>query len=66
MIGVKFRLEGVTTKGKNRIREHGEWWEVLAVSDSVSSIKGTSSYLLNAETTGYLKWGSSARLRDNK
>lgn len=24
------KLKGITQKGKNRIREHGELWEVLA------------------------------------
>ncbi len=23
------KIEGITRKGKNRVKEHGEWWEVL-------------------------------------
>lgn len=29
IIGTLCRLKGITLKGKNRIREHGEIWEIL-------------------------------------
>ena len=28
-------LKGITQKGKNRIREHGEFWVLVRTSDSV-------------------------------
>lgn len=28
-VHARIRLKGVTNHGKNRIREHGEWWVVL-------------------------------------
>jgi len=34
-LGKTIRLKGKTQKGKNRVREHGEMWSVLAVTDHV-------------------------------
>ena len=34
-LGKTIRLKGKTMKGKNRIREHGEQWNVLAETDTV-------------------------------
>lgn len=34
-LGKQIRLSGKTLKGKNRIKEHGEFWHVLAVTDHV-------------------------------
>lgn len=28
-------LEGITLKGKNRVREHGKFWRVLKISDDM-------------------------------
>lgn len=35
VLGKNIRLRGISQKGKNRIREHGETWSVLAVTDHV-------------------------------
>ncbi len=35
MIGKNIKLRGKTQKGKNRIRENGEFWTVLAATDHV-------------------------------
>ena len=35
ILGKTIRLKGKTQKGKNRVREHGEMWTVLAVTDHV-------------------------------
>lgn len=34
-LGKNIRLKGKTQKGKNRVREHGDEWVVLAVTDTV-------------------------------
>jgi len=34
-LGKNIRLKGKTQKGKNRIREHGEFWFVFAETDHV-------------------------------
>lgn len=34
-LGKTIRLKGKTMKGKNRIREHGDTWTVLAETDKV-------------------------------
>jgi hypothetical protein len=38
-------LEGITLKGKNRVREHGFFWRVLRVGDS-HSLGGFNHWLL--------------------
>ena len=35
LLGKTIRLKGKTMKGKNRIREHGDMWNVLAETDTV-------------------------------
>jgi hypothetical protein len=35
ILGKTIRLKGKTQKGKNRVREHGEMWNVLAETDKV-------------------------------
>ena len=34
-LGKQVKLKGITQKGKNRIREHGDRWMVLAETDHV-------------------------------
>ena len=35
MLGKNIVLKGITAKGKNRVREHGDRWTVLAETDHV-------------------------------
>ena len=35
ILGKTIRLKGKTQKGKNRVREHGEMWTVLAETETV-------------------------------
>ena len=35
LLGKQVQLKGVTAKGKNRVREHGDRWTVLAETDRV-------------------------------
>ena len=35
MLGKQIQLKGISQKGKNRIREHGDRWTVLAETDRV-------------------------------
>lgn len=35
LLGKHLRLKGLTQKGKNRVREHGDLWTVLAEVDKV-------------------------------
>lgn len=35
LLGKKIQLKGITQKGKNRVREHGDQWTVLAETDVV-------------------------------
>ena len=35
ILGKNIRLKGITQKGKNRVRDHGETWAVLAETDKV-------------------------------
>ncbi len=34
-LGKKIQLKGISQKGKNRVREHGDRWSVLAETDRV-------------------------------
>ena len=42
------KIKGITGKGKNRVREHGDTWKVVNTS-------GTN-LLLQSVKTGYMKW----------
>ena len=35
LLGSKIKLKGITQKGKNRVREHGNEWTVLAETDTI-------------------------------
>lgn len=43
------KIKGVTSKGKNRVNEHGDEWEVIQNRPHIGQ-------LLKAVKTGYLKW----------
>lgn len=45
----KVKLEGITTKGKNRIKEHGKIWTIISTK--------TNGDVLFEAADGYLKWG---------
>ena len=34
-LGKKVKLKGISQKGKNRVREHGETWSVFAETETV-------------------------------
>ena len=38
------KLKGITRHGKNRIHQHGEWWEV----NTVGTFEGFTAVLLNS------------------
>ena len=35
---MRIKLEGITQKGKNRVKEHGQWWDMLDWSHPTDSI----------------------------
>lgn len=35
LLGKDIKLKGLSQKGKNRVRDHGDLWTVLAETDSV-------------------------------
>ena len=35
LLGKTIQLKGISSKGKNRVREHGDRWRVLAETDRV-------------------------------
>ncbi len=49
------KLRGLTLKGKNRVREHGDEW-ILSNPWKVTPPNG-AQMLMKAVKTGYLKWG---------
>ena len=38
------KLKGITRHGKNRIHQHGEWWEI----NTVGTFEGFTAVLLNS------------------
>ena len=51
------RLKGITGHGKNRIREHGELWEVLEFPTGVVSMTPKSALLpIKSVMTGEERW----------
>lgn len=61
---MKVRLEGISLKGKNKVREHGEIWSVVEINPAAPVLGGKIGYLIEslAET---LKIGSQ-RVRDKR
>jgi hypothetical protein len=51
------RLKGKSSKGKNRICEHGDLWEVTKTENTVDfSDKKGPWHFLRSVKTGYGKW----------
>lgn len=50
--GDSVQVEGVSRKGKNRVREHGDRWQVERVSDRVQFASGTWALLTTEDTHG--------------
>jgi len=42
LLGKTVQLKGISQKGKNRVREHGDRWTVLAETDQVLFAPSTS------------------------
>ena len=54
---MKIRLKGITGHGKNRIREHGELWEVLEFPTGVVSMTPKPALLpIKSVMTGEERW----------
>lgn len=51
---ILLKLKGITQKGKNRIREHGELWSIEPIWEKSTPL---GHMLLEAKNDGYLKWG---------
>lgn len=49
------KLVGKSLKGKNRIREHGELWEILEKRDFVMCLNGPGLSIKSAKT-GDIRW----------
>ena len=49
---MRIKLEGITQKGKNRVKEHGQWWDVLDWSSPTASI----DFAIESVTTGDRRW----------
>jgi hypothetical protein len=61
---VKVRLKGKSRRGKNRVREHGDFWTVEQTSESVMCLDGDPGLLLsvqNCECPTCEKWGPDRR-----
>lgn len=48
LLGKEIRLAGVSQRGKNRIREHGELWLVLAETEHVLFNPGPGPWIFIA------------------
>jgi hypothetical protein len=49
---MRIKLEGITLKGKNRVKEHGQWWDVLDWSSPTASI----DFAIESVMTGDRRW----------
>jgi hypothetical protein len=49
---MRIKLEGITQKGKNRVKEHGQWWDVLDWSSPTASI----DFAIESVMTGDRRW----------
>ena len=57
VLGKTIRLKGITQKGKNRVREHGEMWSVLAETDRV---------IFSTEAGGWLFVAPEGKMQNDK
>jgi len=46
LLGKNIQLRGVSQKGKNRVREHGDRWTVLAETDEILFAPGVTGPFL--------------------
>jgi hypothetical protein len=58
LIGTTLTVEGVSKKGKNRVREHGKEWLVIK--------QDGNSVLLESFTSKYLRWMDLTQDKDFK
>tara|TARA_R100000951_G_C2604831_1_gene169293 strand:- start:195 stop:431 length:237 start_codon:yes stop_codon:yes gene_type:complete len=59
-VGQTIRLKGITRHGKNRVREQGEFWEVIRINPTVSfKTKAPGPFmLLQAAESINMRWVS--------
>lgn len=50
------KVEGITLKGKNRVREHGSEWLVMDRRESVQALSNRPGLWLVAVNDGYGRW----------
>ena len=55
-IGDEVRLKGINRHGKNRVRENGEWWEIIMVDGGASSILSTKICVEPKSGSGNWRW----------
>jgi hypothetical protein len=49
------KLKGISLKGKNRIREHGDTWDVVEDSNNVPCLNNRPGFLIKSPD-GDLRW----------
>ena len=55
------KLKGITRHGKNRIQQHGEWWEI----DAVGTFDGFTAVRLNSRNETF-NIGKGRKCRDRR
>ena len=56
-VDIFIRLKGKTNHGKNRIREHGDVWEVLDLPPGVTSMTpAPTKQCVRSKKTGEWRW----------
>jgi hypothetical protein len=61
---MRVRLEGISLKGKNRVREHGSIWNVLEINPSVECLGGKMGFRI--ESLGETFKLRTTRTKDNR
>jgi hypothetical protein len=49
-------LIGISLKGKNRVREHGDQWVAVRFTDSAQCFNGDKAVQLESVDTGHRRW----------
>lgn len=49
-------LKGITQKGKNRLREHGDSWWVIRIQVNVMCLNNEEGVLIQSHKTDYVMW----------
>lgn len=49
-------VKGISMKGKNRVREHGDRWVVIATWPHVKCLRDQPGFLLKSVKTGWFRW----------